>query len=46
MFSYDEKVKQPTICNIVPGYAYYNSIGYGLAETLVNLIELLLGWRR
>jgi len=46
MFSSDEKANQPTICNIVPGYAYYNGIGYGLAETLVNLIDWLLGFRR
>jgi hypothetical protein len=46
MFSPNQNANQPTICDLVPGYAYYNGIGYSLAESLVNLIEWLLGLRR
>jgi len=46
MFNRNQKANQPAICNIVPGYAYYNGIGYGLAESLLNLIEWLLELRR
>ena len=46
MINPNQKANQPTICDFVPGYAYYNGIGYGLAETLNNLIEWLLGLRR
>lgn len=46
MSSPSQKDNQPTICDFVPGYAYYNGIGHSLAETLVNLIEWLLGLRR
>ncbi len=46
MYSPNQKPNQLTICDFVPGYAYYNGIGYGLAENLVNLIEWLLGLRR
>ena len=40
------KDSQPAISEFVPGYAYYNDIGYGLSENLLNLIEWLLGLRR
>jgi hypothetical protein len=34
--SYD---KHPSICNLVPGFAFYSRVGDGLAEGLVNLLE-------
>jgi hypothetical protein len=34
------------ICNFMPGYAYYSSIGSNLAEQLVNLVEWIIGLRR
>jgi hypothetical protein len=46
MFSPKQNENQSTICDFVPGYVYYNEIGYGLAETLVNLVEWMLGWRK
>ncbi len=46
MFNPDQKDKQPMICNFVPGYAFYQDIGFRLAEALVDLVEWLLGWRR
>jgi len=46
MYSPNQKANQPTICDLVPGHAYYNCIGYSLAETLVDLIEWLIGFRR
>lgn len=46
MFSSRKIENPPTICNFIPGYAYYYVIGYGLAENLVNLIEWLLELRR
>ncbi len=46
MFNHDYKNDYAPICNFVPGYAFYSSIGYGLAENLVNLFEWLIGFRR
>lgn len=46
MFNQNQEANQPPICDFVPGYAYYEGIGYGLAENLVNLIEWLLELRR
>jgi hypothetical protein len=46
MFNSNQKTNQPTICNFVPGYAYYDGIGYRLAEHLTNLVEWMLGFRR
>ena len=42
MFNDNSYRKPPSICNFVPGYAFYSHIGNGLAETFVNLIELLI----
>ncbi len=42
----DYKNDKAVICNFVPGYAFYSSIGYGLAENLANLIEWLIDLRR
>jgi hypothetical protein len=46
MYRPNQKDNHPAICDFIPGYAYYNGMGYGLAETLLNLIEWLLGLRR
>lgn len=46
MFNEKSNTDHAPICNFVPGYAYYNGIGYKMAEQLVNLIEWLLGLRR
>jgi hypothetical protein len=42
----DSTNDHPPVCHIVPGYAFYSGIGYGLAENLTNLIEWLIGFRR
>jgi hypothetical protein len=42
----DSTTNHPSVCHFVPGYAYYSSMGYGMAESLVNIIEWLLGLRR
>ena len=34
------------ICNLVPGYAFYDGIGSKLAEQLVDLVEWVIGLRR
>ena len=38
---YDKNSQQdhPPICNLVPGYAFYNNMGSSLAENLVDLFE-------
>ena len=46
MFNEGSKNNHAPICNFVPGYAFYNDIGYGLAEVLVNIFERLLDFRR
>ena len=46
MFRPDPKDNYPAICNLVPGYGYYRDMGYGLAESFVNLIEWLFNFRR
>ena len=35
-----------SICNFVPGFAYYSKMGTNLAEQLVNLIEWVIALRR
>jgi hypothetical protein len=45
MFGTDETESRSTIGDIVPGYAYYSGIGYGLAEAMVNLVEWMLARR-
>ena len=32
-----------TIASLVPGYAFYSDIGTGLATSLLNTIEWILG---
>lgn len=46
MFYKDSTTNHPPVCQFVPGYAFYNSMGYGMAENLVNIFEWLLGLRR
>jgi len=46
MYNPEQKSRQPMICNFIPGYAYYEDIGYHLAETLVDLVEWLLRLRK
>ena len=38
---YDKKSQRddPPICNLVPGFAFYNNMGSSLAENLVDLFE-------
>lgn len=42
--------KHPSICNLVPAFAFYSRVGDGLAEGLVHLFEgiwaLLNSFRR
>ena len=45
MFEPDEIEGQSMICDLVPGYAYYNGMGYEFAEIIVNLVEWMLDWR-
>jgi hypothetical protein len=46
MFDEDSNKNHAPICNFVPGYSFYNNIGYGLAEMLVNIFERLLNLYR
>jgi hypothetical protein len=39
MFSQNQKSNQPSICNLVPGLAFYEGIGSLLAEFLVDFFE-------
>ena len=32
-----------SLCDFVPGYAYYDGIGYSLAEKLADLFEFVIG---
>ena len=41
MFSQNQKVKPPVICNLVPGFAFYEGIGGRLAEFLVDFFEAI-----
>jgi hypothetical protein len=41
MFSQFRKTSQPTICNYMPGFAFYEGIGNRLAESLVNIFEAI-----
>ena len=42
----DSTTDHPPICQLVPGYSFYSSMGHGMAEGFVNIIEWLLGLRR
>ena len=42
MFAEKSKPQRPPIVQLVPGYGFYNGIGTGLAENLVDLIEFLV----
>ena len=41
MFSQNQKANPPTICNLVPGFAFYEGIGGRLAEFLVDFFEAI-----
>ena len=41
MFSQNQKTSQHTICNLVPGFAFYEGIGGRLAEFLVDFFEAI-----
>ncbi len=41
MFNENQKAKQPEICDLVPGFAFYEGIGGRLAELLVDLFEAI-----
>ena len=42
MFIQNQKTNQPTICNLVPGFAFYEGIGGHLAEFLVDFFEAVV----
>jgi len=44
MYNRDQKNNHSAICDNVPGFAYYDNIGYSLGEKLVDLFEWLLGF--
>ncbi len=46
MFNQSSKNDYAPICTFVPGYAFYNDIGFSLGEVLVNIFEWLLSFRR
>ena len=37
----DSTTRHPSVCQLVPGYAFYSGMGYGLAESLVNCFEVV-----
>ncbi len=39
MFNQNQKDNQPAICNLVPGFAFYEGIGSRLAEFLVDFFD-------
>jgi len=41
MFNQNQKASHPTICNLVPGFAFYDGIGSRLAELLVDFFEAI-----
>ena len=41
MFNQNQKTSQPEICNLVPGFAFYEGIGSRLAELLVDFFEAI-----
>ncbi len=41
MFNQNQKTGQPAICNLVPGFAFYEGIGNRLAELLVDFFEAI-----
>lgn len=41
MFSQNQKASPPAICNLVPGFAFYEGIGGRLAEFLVDFFEAI-----
>ena len=43
MYDNDSQRNHPPLCNLVPGFAFYNSVGSGLAENLVDLFEAIAG---
>ena len=43
MFDENEKTNQPTICNMIPGYSFYEGIGNALGELLVDFFEVIAG---
>ena len=45
MFEDNSNKPHSPFCTFVPDYNFYSDIGYGMAETLVNLVEYLLGLR-
>ena len=42
MFNQNQKAHQPEICNLVPGFAFYEGIGNRLAEFLVDFFEAVV----
>lgn len=44
MFNESSNKNHPPICNFVPGYAFYSSVGDSLAEDLVNFFEFLISF--
>jgi hypothetical protein len=41
MFIQNQKANQPGICNLLPGFAFYEGIGNRWAEFLVNFFEAI-----
>ena len=41
MFSQNQKANQPEICNLVPGFAFFEGIGGRMAEFLVDFFEAI-----
>ena len=39
MYRHKSNTKQAPICDLVPGYGFYNNMGNGLAENLVNAFD-------
>ena len=39
MYKHKSNTKQAPICDLIPGYGFYNNMGNGLAENLVNAFD-------
>ena len=44
MYKEKSNTDQAPICDLVPGFGFYNNMGDGLAENLVNAFDWITGF--
>ena len=44
MFNRESRQEHTPVCNLVPGFAFYDEFGNHLAEVIVNFVESISGF--